>query len=277
MLHVRHLFSVSSLGLCLLGAMAAQEQPPAPPPPPVLENRGQPIAVPFTCSAQDVHASGLSCTEDEPCAIFLEISAVDASGSRIIAAGNIHTESVTISSILLGSGDGGKTWTEVHPRMPAAVLDRIQFLDSQAGWIWGEELSPIPRNPFFLITSDGGASWREKPLFSEDADSRFGAVQQVSFTGKTDASAVVDRGQGADARYVLFESSDGGDSWQIRQESTKPIALPHPAVASTSWRARADGATKSFVIERHAAGGWQAVSSFAVHLTPCVPPAGLRQ
>jgi photosystem II stability/assembly factor-like uncharacterized protein len=226
---------------------------------------------PYSCSAEDIRAGGLSCTEDEPCAIFLEISAVDSNGHRILAAGNIHSESVTLSSVLLTSDDDGKTWTEAYPPIRSAGLDRIQFLDSQNGWISGGELSPLPRNPFFLITSDGGNSWRQRPLFNEEADNRFGAVQQVSFS-RTGASAVVDRGQGSEVRYVLFESNDAGDTWQIRQESSKPIALPHPFAPSATWRERPDAATKSSIIERRVPGGWQPVASFAVRLAPCVPP-----
>ena len=58
------------------------------------------------------------------------------------------------------------------------ALDRIQFLDSEKGWISGEELSPLPQNPFLLVTSDGGKTWKRRPIFNEEAESRFGAIQQ---------------------------------------------------------------------------------------------------
>src|SRR5690348_171398 len=81
--------------------------PSAPPAPVVLENNGKPMSPPFRCTEEDLHAGGLSCSEEEPCAVFLELSAVTSTGNRILAAGNIHTESVTLYSILLASEDGG--------------------------------------------------------------------------------------------------------------------------------------------------------------------------
>ena len=44
-------------------------------------------------------------------------------------------------AILLASDDGGKTWTEPVPRLRAAALDQIQFIDLQTGWISGQNLS----------------------------------------------------------------------------------------------------------------------------------------
>ena len=258
-----------------MGALFAQEQAPAPPPaPPVLENHGKPIEAPFTCTNEDIRAAGLSCTEDDPCPIFLELTAVDPVGNRVVVVGNIHSEATTLYSIVLASDDEGKTWSEPHERIRAAGFDRVQFLDLQNGWISGEELSPLPQNPFLLTTNDGGKSWVRRPIFNENVDSRFGLVQQVSFSDKTDGRLVVDRGLGSDDRYVLFDSNDGGETWQLRQESTKPIPLAHPAAASAAWRARADAPSKAFIIERHTPAGWQAIASFSVRLTPCVPPTG---
>src|SRR5438477_10888462 len=101
----------------LLGALAAlaQDQPPATPPapttpadptaPPVLENTGKPMLAPFQCSEEDIRSAGLACSEEDPCQVYLELAALLAAGNRIFAAGNIHAESATLYSILLGSDD----------------------------------------------------------------------------------------------------------------------------------------------------------------------------
>ena len=273
MLQPRPIISVSSLGLLFVGILAAQDPPPqqpaAPPAPAVLQNGGKPISVPYACTAEDIRSAGLSCSEDQPCAIFLEAAAATEHAGQIFVLGNIHTEAVTLYSILLASADDGKTWSEAYARIPAAGLDRIQFLNAQDGWISGEELSPLPQDPFFLITGDGGKTWRQRPLFAEESDNRFGLVLQVASDGKTNLAAIVDRGQGSDTRYVLFLSDDAGATWQIKQESSKAIQLPRTLSPAPppSLKVRVEAATKSFVVERQ--GG--AIARFAIQLSPCKP------
>src|ERR1051325_10299585 len=94
--------------LALMWGMAfAQEPPPAKPaveapaPPPVLENNGKPILLPFQCTEEDVQLSGLTCPEEDPCPVYLELSAVESVGNRILVAGNLHSPAVTMFSPLL--------------------------------------------------------------------------------------------------------------------------------------------------------------------------------
>jgi len=244
-----------------------------PAPPPVLENHGKPMVVPFRCTAEDFHWAGLSCTEEEPCPIFLELSgAAAAPGGRLFVSGNIHTESVTLYSMLLSSGTAGQTWTEVHERIRGASLEHIQFLDSDTGWVSGQELFPIPQNPFLLLTSDNGNTWAQRAVLNEAAENRFGTVQQFLFTEKKSGTLIVDRGQGSDTdRYALFESQNAGESWNIVQESAKPLRFkqaPPPA----EWRVRVDAVSRSFHVERRQGERWSSVAAFAVKLDPCKPP-----
>src|SRR3954463_15566993 len=113
------------------GILVGQE-PPAPPaqpaPPPVLEFNGKPLVVPFQCTDEDIQLSGLTCSEEDPCPIYLELSAAEGAGQRLLVAGNLHTSAVTVFSTLLASEDGGRTWRETHERIRSAGLDRIQFL-----------------------------------------------------------------------------------------------------------------------------------------------------
>jgi hypothetical protein len=268
----------ATVALMGMGSLPVQGQetpanpPSAAPAPVVLENNGKPMSPAFRCTEDDLQSAGLSCTEEEPCAVFLELSAVTSTGNRILAAGNIHTESVTLYSILLASEDGGRTWMEPIARIRGAALDHIQFFDGETGWITGQELSPLPQNPFLLVTSDGGKTWRQRPVLSDAAENRFGTVQQFYFSAKDSGTLIVDRGPGSDGdRYVLYESPDGGENWQIKQESTKALTIKRPAPSPADWRVRVDGPSKSFHIERHQGDRWVSIGAFHVRLDPCKP------
>jgi len=256
----------------------AQEYPLAPPAPtpvspPVLENTGKPVVVPFQCSLEDIQTAGLSCSEEDPCPIYLELTAVESIGSRILAAGNIHSSATTIYTMLLGSEDGGHTWREVAGRIRGAGLDRIQFLDPETGWASGETLSPITQDPFLLVTTDGGKTWRQRPVFGESRESRYGSIQQFFFTARDSGSLIVDRGKGSDGdRYELYESPNAGESWEVKETSNKPPRLKRTAVPSTEWRVRADARTQSFHVEHRQGAAWNTVTTFAVKLAPCKPP-----
>ena len=261
-----------------LRPVSAQETPPAPaqpaaPAPMVLENNGKPMLLPFQCTDEDMHSAGLSCSEEEPCGVFLELTVAAAyPGGRVFAAGNIHTEAVTLYSVLLSSGDGGQTWTEGYNRIRSAGLDHIQLAGPQRGWISGEELSPLPQNPFLLVTTDGGKTWTRRPILNDADENRFGTVQQFAFTVDNMGSLIVDRGLGSDERYVLYESPDGGDNWQIKQESRRPLTVKVPTAVTAEWRIRVDAGSKAFQIEKRQADRWSPIASFLVSLNPCKPP-----
>src|SRR6202162_3053546 len=89
-----------------------------------LENAGKPMRVSFECTEADTQAANLNCSEEEPCAVFLELSNVEAAGNKIFIAGNLHTSTATLYSILLATEDAGKTWIEPYPRARFAGLDQ---------------------------------------------------------------------------------------------------------------------------------------------------------
>src|ERR1700722_8307458 len=114
----------------------------------VLENTGKPMLAPFQCSEEDIQSFGLTCTEEEPCPIYLELDSFEPVGAQLFVSGNIHSTSATMYSIVLSSSDGGKTWREPFARIRGATLDRILFVDFEHGWIAGETVNPISRDPF---------------------------------------------------------------------------------------------------------------------------------
>lgn len=230
------------------------------------------MQLPFRCTSEDIHWAGLSCSEEEPCPIFLELSAAAHFGERTVVSGNIHGESVTLYSVLLESENAGQTWSEGYERIRGSAIDHIQYLDSGTGWISGEELFPIPQNPFLLLTEDGGKTWTQRAVLHESTENRFGAVLQFFFSSKSAGSLILDRGQGSGLeRYALFQSENGGQSWTIRQESGKPLRLQQ-AVSATDWRVRVDTASRSYHVERRQGERWSSIAAFAVRLEPCKPP-----
>jgi hypothetical protein len=278
------------LTLLLLGLpIFAQEQPPVPPaiPPtlpavpatlqavpatPVLENSGQPMLLPFHCTDADIQSAGLTCSEDDPCPIYLELASVAAHGTRIIAAGNLHSAAVTMYTVVLVSEDAGRTWIEAHERIRGAGFDHIQILDPETAWISGLTLFPLPQDPFLLLTTDGGKTWRQRPIAGE---SRPGAIQQFFFSSREDGALLIDRGPAETGdRYERFQSSDGGESWTIQEESPKPLKLKQTETASPDWRLQVDSATQAYHLERRQGTRWIKVAPFAVKIGVCRPDPG---
>ena len=116
-------------------------------------------------------------------------------------------------------------------------------------------MSPLALDPFLLLTTDGGATWRQRLILGDNPENRFGSVQQFSFTAKDSGSLIIDRGQGSDEdRYELYESPNAGESWTIKESSSKALKLKSPPVLPAGWRIRADAATQAFHIEHQQRG-----------------------
>lgn len=229
---------------------------------------GSPIRIPFTCSEEALQEAGATCTETEPCDVFLELASIEAVADKLFLGGNLHSGSSTFSSILLASEDSGKTWTESHLRILHGVLDEIYFIDFAHGWIAGQILSQFPRDPFFLITQDGGKTWKKRDLFNEG---RPGLIEAFFFDSKSDGMLTLDRSRGAEtkARYEQYETRTGGDTWMLREVSPQPIALKRKKAVSNELRLRADAASGAYAIEQLRSGKWELLSSFLIQLPTC--------
>ncbi len=266
--------------LILVCAMEAQVPPnpggastpgPETETPALLHNDGKPMLIPFACTEEDMEWAGMTCSEEQPCPVYLELSAVENLGNRLIALGNIHNETTTLDSLILLSEDAGATWREPYERMRGVGVDHIQFLDFQNGWISGETLVPVSRDPFLLITSDGGKNWRLRPVV---ADGIGGGIQQFHFDSATNGALVLDRMQSSESsRYQLYETPNGGETWMIRRTSERPLEIPRAAQApaDSDWRIHADARSKSFAIEKRKDDHWSAVANFLVQIGVCKP------
>jgi hypothetical protein len=226
-----------------------------------LENNGKPMRVVYECTAADTQAAGLGCSEEDPCPVYLELSNVDGIGGKIFVTGNLHTPMATLYSILLASEDEGKTWTEPQARLRSSGLDQIQFVDPQNGWISGANLQTAPRDPFFLITTDGGKTWRQQPIFEE---SRVAGILSFRFGSPTNGVVGIDaRLDGG--KLEEYRTSDGGNTWTISPSAAEGVTKEKPP----AWRLRTDAATHSFVIEKSENNRWQKLASFLVNIASC--------
>ena len=215
------------------------------------------------CDAGDVASFGLTCSEDEPCPVYLELSAIQDSGTTLAMAGNLHTVNTTIFGVLLVSRDQGRTWTD--RRIRSSELDQIQFVDGEHGWVSGVTLDPLPKNPFFLATQDGGQSWKAAEVFE---DARLGIITQFRFESVTDGRMIVDESQGRNKRFERFETDSGGAKWESREVADHELRLTAAEEhASSNWRLRLDGDV--YRVESRAAGDWDTVTRFAVQTGVC--------
>jgi hypothetical protein len=239
-----------------------------------LVNAGAPMRVALDCAPSGLEALGLACPPASPCDAYLELSAVESAGARVFVMGNIHTDSVTMQSILLAASDSAKSWSEPYVRVRGAALDRVQFLDADTGWIGGQVVQPLPRDPFLLKTSDGGATWRRYPVFAE---SRAGAVDGFRFDSKTSGWLWIDRGFSGEAggRYERYESATGGESWMLRAAVTRNPSEPGPQRTPTAWRLRPDSASGAYRLERAVDGKWLTAASFLISLGQCQTQPGV--
>jgi len=255
--------------LSALGAVG-QETPAAKG---VIENTGAPMKLGFQCSEQDLHLAGLDCTAEQPCPVFLELAGIEPVGAKVFLVGNTHTSSTTLSSVLLVSDDGGKTWQEPFERIHSAALDQVKFFDFQAGWISGHLMHALPHDPFLLLSTDGGATWRRRPISDE---SRVGAIERFQFESRERGMLWLDRSQSGetDALYEQYESMTGGESWMLREVSTRPLLKDSRAAApgGSGWRLRPDAKANSYLIERGQGDKWQVVAGFLIPIGECKPP-----
>jgi photosystem II stability/assembly factor-like uncharacterized protein len=235
----------------------------------VLLAQESPIQLPYACPEEDLQFAGLSCTDDEACAIYLELSSVVADGKKIVAAGDLHSSSATLVSVLLLSDDSGATWKEPAVRIRGAALDQLQFYNPQTAWAAGETQFPLPRDPFFLLTTDGGASWRQA-LVGEEGSA--GAVQRFWFDSVRHGEAIVD----ASGRYLTYESETGGESWTLTGKRDQPQKLMHapPPGDNSDWRLSPSKDGKAYYIEQRADAQWKPVASFLIEVATCRSHAG---
>lgn len=97
---------------------------------------------------------------------------------------------------ILKTTDGGESWNG-QTSATDAILNKIQFIDDNWGWILSEEGGEI------LHTSDGGRKWITYHFPAT------GKVSSLSFRDKFNGWIVGEKGQ-------VFQTRDSGRTWQPR-------------------------------------------------------------
>lgn len=221
----------------------------------------------YDCPPKDIELFGLNCSEEEPCAVLLELTSAEAAGNRVLVTGNLHTRDATLFSLLLASDDVGATWIEPAARLRNGALEQIEFWDAQTGWISGESINPLARNPFLMLTADGGRTWRQKLIVD---DEKFGTIAQFHFESKTNGELLIETGKGKALRQELYGSMTGGESWELEEVSNKPLRLKGVRPPNQAgWRVRADAAHSAYLLERGGGRNWEIVASFPIHVADC--------
>lgn len=147
----------------------------------------------------------------------------------------------------------------------------MQFIDFSTGWLIGQTSLGLPRDPFVLLTTDSGRTWRKVDLFAE---TRVGVIEYFAFQSAKRGWLLVDnKGSGEAGKYEFYETQTGGSSWELREISNR---IPKAAAAgqrppTTNARIRVDEKKGLLRIDVRAGNGWREVSTFKLKLEDCKP------
>ena len=169
--------------------------------------KGEPLVLPLECWEEDLLRAGLVCNDVTPCSLVMELVAIGELGGTVFVMGNVHADAGTVSSVILSSSDGGKTWTEPLGRIPGGSLEIFRTVDAKHGWIggqqWEADSSPIP---FIISTRNGGKRWVDRYLWEED--DRNGMVLEFDFEDPRHGFLIIERTNADVDPFELYETTD---------------------------------------------------------------------
>ena len=238
---------------------------------------GEPLRVPLECREEHLLGAGLVCNQVAPCELRLELVSVTAAAGGVLVAGEIHADAGTVSSLLLVSADGGTVWREAAERAASSTLETFYFADPKHGWLaglrWDLDASTIP---FFLVTTNGGRSWRKHEVW-EPGEDKAGEIVEFAFDSPRHGFLIIRRAGSAGEPFELYETMTGGASWSIREISAARPRIPLRRLppAESEWRLREDrsrGGTYWIETRRDDTGedeAWEAVAAFSSSVGVC--------
>jgi photosystem II stability/assembly factor-like uncharacterized protein len=124
-------------------------------------------------------------------------------------------------AIVASTFDAGKNWEFKHSvvEFHTSVLSDMQFFSKKAGIaVGGGEFDAGPRS-LIAVTSDGGATWKNTLLKTDDPQP---VLRRVLYQSKSLIWA-----SGGKSIYL---SKDGGASWQLRYRDTDAVDLTSLAI-----------------------------------------------
>jgi len=133
---------------------------------------------------------------------------------------------VLLDQKIFWTSDVGQTWDDISPSLPSgAVIQDVQFKDSELGWVLFTTLNPQGGALFHLAnTTNSGITWMTRAL------SLFESGEIASYAEKTEMGwfdaqrgwiSVKQTGGSNFSIGALFTTSDGGGTWS---RSALPIA-----------------------------------------------------
>jgi photosystem II stability/assembly factor-like uncharacterized protein len=135
-----------------------------------------------------------------------------------VIASAVSGQYAPFGSFLLKTTNGGLNWSSEYMRIGEAFINYVYFLDSLTGFAVGYP-------PFFLRTSDAGATWRQVTL---DSSAYAGySPYAVKFYNQDYGFAC---GGARDVNGVIWRSRDGGLSWDTVVDSVSAPAEPLYAI-----------------------------------------------
>lgn len=158
----------------------------------------------------------------------IAVDAIDA--SHVWVTIKLPFSAAESRGYVLGSSDGGETWTGIN----TPYGDPVYFADRSDGWQAG--------GPVFQVlshTTDGGVTWQSValPIPSTLAGRRI-AYANPSLFGSTGLLPVFLTSGTGDMTLLFFKSADGGATWAAGPSLTGlsgSETLPTVVASPTSW------------------------------------------
>lgn len=107
-----------------------------------------------------------------------------------------------LGEYLLRTGDGGKTWEQVYPRLQPTR--DLSFVSSQAGYGLGARSDPNA----LLKTENGGGTWKTVKSFTGES-----VVRRLSFVGPEEGFLLTAPVDSSPDTFSVLHTADGGKTW----------------------------------------------------------------
>ncbi len=153
--------------------------------------------------------------------ISQSLRAPQASGPRILQMRFFRDGSgwLVADRGVLRTTDRGRSWTNVTPpRLRGRALDEVSpimfFRTRTEGWLAAFLDPSTPTTLSVLRTTDGGRTWRERPLAVDLRGEDPGGGVLFSLDDRNAWLVIKAVSGSAHSRGVLYRTTDGGESWR---------------------------------------------------------------